>query len=119
MLRTGWRRWLTTRYLDSWHGQSAYCHVQILGDCTDNPDQRISQNLYSFTSVTLGFIVWAVGSATALVAGNTSKRMCSYSSAGSSLLNRRKTYCARDCRSFVEMGCIPHEPMADGKNRLR
>ncbi|HUX22339.1 MAG TPA: SbmA/BacA-like family transporter, partial [Spirochaetia bacterium] len=68
MLQIRWRRWLTTRYLDNWLARSTYYHMQILGDGTDNPDQRISVDLDSFTNQTLGFIVGLIGSITTLVA---------------------------------------------------
>ncbi len=52
MLQIRWRRWLTNRYLDTWLANRAYYQLQ-LGSTTDNPDQRISEDLNQFTSYTL------------------------------------------------------------------
>lgn len=68
MLYIKWRRWLTDRYLHNWLGRTTYYHMQILGDGTDNPDQRIANDLDLFTNQTLGFIIGIIGSVTTLVA---------------------------------------------------
>jgi putative ATP-binding cassette transporter len=68
MLQISWRRWLTRRYLDAWLDRGTYYHMQILGDGTDNPDQRISEDLDSFTSQTLNLAVGLLGSITTLAA---------------------------------------------------
>ncbi|MBV9489035.1 MAG: ABC transporter ATP-binding protein/permease [Verrucomicrobia bacterium] len=52
MLQIRWRRWLTHRYLNGWLSDRAYYHLQ-LGDTTDNPDQRITEDLNQFTSYVL------------------------------------------------------------------
>jgi vitamin B12/bleomycin/antimicrobial peptide transport system ATP-binding/permease protein len=52
MLQVRWRRWLTRKYLGSWLTDRAYYHLQ-LGTTTDNPDQRISEDLNQFTSYAL------------------------------------------------------------------
>ena len=52
MLQIRWRRWLTRKYLGSWLADRAYYHLQ-LGTTTDNPDQRISEDLNQFTSYAL------------------------------------------------------------------
>src|ERR1700751_3786572 len=44
MLQIRWRRWLTRRYLDAWLANRAYYQLQ-LGSTTDNPDQRIAEDL--------------------------------------------------------------------------
>jgi len=49
MLRLRWRRWLTDRYLGAWLGNRAYYQLQ-LQNTTDNPDQRISEDLNLFTT---------------------------------------------------------------------
>jgi putative ATP-binding cassette transporter len=53
MLEIRWQRWLTRRYLDAWLADGAYYQMQALGDGTDNPDQRIAEDLRSFTQQTL------------------------------------------------------------------
>jgi vitamin B12/bleomycin/antimicrobial peptide transport system ATP-binding/permease protein len=52
MLQIRWRRWLTQRYLGAWLADRAYYHLQ-LGSTTDNPDQRISEDLNQFTTYVL------------------------------------------------------------------
>jgi len=64
MLQIRWRRWLTRRYLDAWLDERAYYRMQILDGGTDNPDQRISEDLDRFTraslTLSLGFLSAAV-----------------------------------------------------------
>lgn len=57
MLQIRWRRWLTEEYLDTWLDSGTYYQMQITGDDTDNPDQRIAEDLDSFTSQTLNLSV--------------------------------------------------------------
>ena len=63
MLQVRWRRWLTRRYLGSWLADRAYYHLQIQNN-TDNPDQRIADDLNQFTSyaltLSLGFLTSVV-----------------------------------------------------------
>jgi len=68
MLQIRWRRWLTERYLGSWLARSTYYHMQVLGDGTDNPDQRIADDLTSFTSQTLNLVIGVLSSVTTLAA---------------------------------------------------
>jgi putative ATP-binding cassette transporter len=68
MLQIRWRRWLTRRYLNAWLAHGTYYHMQVLGDGTDNPDQRISEDLLSFSSQTLNLAIGLLSSVTTLVA---------------------------------------------------
>ena len=68
MLEIRWRRWLTVEYLDAWLARGTFYHMQILGDGTDNPDQRISEDLASFTSMTLNIVIGLLSSITTLFA---------------------------------------------------
>jgi len=68
MLQIRWRRWLTRRYLDAWLAHGTYYDMQLLGDGTDNPDQRISEDLSTFTSQTLNLSIGLLSSVTTLVA---------------------------------------------------
>jgi putative ATP-binding cassette transporter len=68
MLQIRWRRWLTKRYLDEWLDKGTYYQMQVLGDGTDNPDQRISQDLSTFASQTLNIVIGFISSITTLVA---------------------------------------------------
>ena len=53
MLQIKWRKWMTNRYLDQWMHNQTYYKMQILEDKTDNPDQRISEDINQFVSLTL------------------------------------------------------------------
>ncbi len=53
MLQIRWRRWLTDRYLGAWLADQSYYRLQLQNHPTDNPDQRISEDLNSFTSYVL------------------------------------------------------------------
>lgn len=52
-----WRRWLTTRFIDIWLTNKTYYHLQMFGKDTDNPDQRISEDVRLFVEMTLSFSI--------------------------------------------------------------
>jgi vitamin B12/bleomycin/antimicrobial peptide transport system ATP-binding/permease protein len=54
MLQIRWRRWLTRHYLTAWLDERSYYRMQLAGPGTDNPDQRIQDDLDRFTGQTLG-----------------------------------------------------------------
>jgi putative ATP-binding cassette transporter len=68
MLQIRWRRWLTDSYLGEWLARGTYYHLQVLGEGTDNPDQRIADDLASFTSQTLNLLIGLLSSITTLAA---------------------------------------------------
>jgi putative ATP-binding cassette transporter len=53
MLTIRWRRWLTERHFARWLAHKNYYQLEVHGH-TDNPDQRLSEDLNSFTTDTLG-----------------------------------------------------------------
>jgi putative ATP-binding cassette transporter len=53
MLQIRWRRWLTERYLRAWLADGAYYRMQLTAGDTDNPDQRIAEDLRLFVAGTL------------------------------------------------------------------
>ncbi|MCC6534968.1 MAG: ABC transporter ATP-binding protein/permease [Burkholderiales bacterium] len=53
MLQIKWRRWLTERYLDDWLQERIYYRMQLTDRATDNPDQRIAEDLNLFVATTL------------------------------------------------------------------
>jgi putative ATP-binding cassette transporter len=53
MLQIRWRRWMTNVYLKEWLGDKTYYRLQLTGDGTDNPDQRIAEDLNLFPAQTL------------------------------------------------------------------
>jgi len=62
-----WRRWLTRRFLDAYLGDRAY--FRLVG--VDNPDQRIADDVNTFTGRSLNFLLILLGSAMQLVAFST------------------------------------------------
>jgi len=48
MLQMRWRTWMTGRFMDHWMGHQAYYRIEQT-HTTDNPDQRISDDLRQFT----------------------------------------------------------------------
>ena len=50
-----WSRWLTTRFIDIWLQNKTYYNLQMFGKDTDNPDQRISEDVRQFVEMTLSF----------------------------------------------------------------
>ncbi len=54
MLQIQWRRWLTERYVGEWLEERAYYRMRLVDVGTDNPDQRISDDLRLFVEQSLG-----------------------------------------------------------------
>ncbi|HEY2621220.1 MAG TPA: ABC transporter ATP-binding protein/permease [Acetobacteraceae bacterium] len=56
-LQIRWRRWLTVRFLDEWLADRAYYRISLTTDRaaigTDNPDQRIAEDIRDFIDNTL------------------------------------------------------------------
>ncbi|HME71216.1 MAG TPA: ABC transporter ATP-binding protein/permease, partial [Myxococcota bacterium] len=53
MLQIRWRRWLTEHSLDRWLQSRAYYKMQLVDSGTDNPDQRITEDIKAFVMLTL------------------------------------------------------------------
>ena len=43
-----WRRWLTEFYVNHWLDGYTHYRMALIGDGADNPDQRISEDIYQF-----------------------------------------------------------------------
>ena len=67
MLQIRWRRWLTERSLHSWLANNAYFRLQLGTADTDNPDQRIAEDLQLFVSGTLGLAIGGMRAVLTLV----------------------------------------------------
>jgi len=52
MLQIEWRTWLTNHFLADWMKDQAYYRMQLLDRGTDNPDQRIAEDLRIFVEFT-------------------------------------------------------------------
>ncbi|MCR5815101.1 MAG: ABC transporter ATP-binding protein/permease [Desulfovibrio sp.] len=68
LLRLRWRIWLTKVYLEKWMNRQSYYRLQVLGSDTDNPDQRISEDVGSFARLTLELLIGFLRKLTSLVA---------------------------------------------------
>ncbi len=66
MLTIGWRRWLTEVHFARWLGHKNYYQLEQ-GGYTDNPDQRLSEDLNSFTSDTLSLGLGLISTLVSLV----------------------------------------------------
>ncbi|MGE3679270.1 MAG: ABC transporter ATP-binding protein/permease [Burkholderiales bacterium] len=53
MLQIEWRTWLTETFLADWLKDRAYYRLELLDGRTDNPDQRIAEDLRLFVDLTL------------------------------------------------------------------
>jgi len=67
ILHIRWRRWLTERSLKGWLGNQAYYRIQIDQSTTDNPDQRIADDLDSFASSSIVLSMGVLNSLVTLV----------------------------------------------------
>lgn len=65
MLQIKWRTWMTQNYLQAWMSGQTYYKLQ---DATDNPDQRISEDIGQFVNLTLQLIIGFLRQLTTLAA---------------------------------------------------
>jgi len=56
-----WRRWMTERMTSDWLARHAYYHISLIakadGTGTENPDQRIANDIDSFVSTTMSLLL--------------------------------------------------------------
>ena len=57
LLTIRWRRWLTGVYFHDWLSNLTYYRMELLGDGTDNPEQRIQQDCDLFADQTLDILI--------------------------------------------------------------
>ena len=67
MLLIEWRTWLTGRFLDDWLKDQAHYRMQLLDRGTDNPDQRIAEDLRLFCDLTLSLFVGFLSAVATLI----------------------------------------------------
>ena len=68
LLELRWREWLTRRYLDRWLANRAYYKVELFHRATDNPDQRIAEDVRAVTEKTVDLSMGLLNSAVTLAA---------------------------------------------------
>jgi len=67
MLMIEWRTWMTERLLADWLKDRAYYRLQLLDKGTDNPDQRIAEDLNAFVDLTLTLALGLLSAVVTLV----------------------------------------------------
>ncbi|MBV9815834.1 MAG: ABC transporter ATP-binding protein/permease [Alphaproteobacteria bacterium] len=67
ILHIRWRRWLTEHFLHEWLRNQAYYRMQLNQAATDNPDQRISEDLDRFATLSLALSLGLLSSFVTLV----------------------------------------------------
>ena len=67
MLQIRWRRWLTDRYLGEWLNDQTYYRMLLTGQQSDNPDQRIAEDLRIFVEETISLSIGLLNSIVTLV----------------------------------------------------
>ena len=65
-LQIRWRQWMTNRLLGSWLKDSTPYRMQLSADRTDNPDQRIAEDIKLFVSNTLSLGTGLLGAVVTL-----------------------------------------------------
>jgi putative ATP-binding cassette transporter len=67
MLLIEWRTWLTERFLADWMNDQAHYRLSLLERGTDNPDQRIAEDLRMFVDYTLSLSLGLLSAVVTLV----------------------------------------------------
>src|SRR5262245_16953903 len=67
MLTIEWRTWLTDHLIGEWMKQQAHYRMQLLDRGTDNPDQRIAEDLRMFVDLTLTLAIGFLSAVTSLI----------------------------------------------------
>jgi vitamin B12/bleomycin/antimicrobial peptide transport system ATP-binding/permease protein len=63
-----WRNWLTHQFLNRWLDKKSYYYLEHFDEKTDNPDQRIQEDIASLVSSSLDLSVGLIGSVTTFFA---------------------------------------------------
>lgn len=66
-LQIRWRKWLTQRYLGEWLSSANHYRMQLTGDAADNPDQRLTEDVEQFVTLTLSIGIGLLSSTVTLV----------------------------------------------------
>ncbi len=67
MLIIEWRTWLTNRFIGDWMRDQAHYRMQLLDRGTDNPDQRIAEDLRLFVELTLSLSMGLLSAVATLI----------------------------------------------------
>ena len=66
-LKIRWRRWMTEQYVQRWLSNRTYYRLSLFGDKSDNPDQRISEDINLFIDRSLDLALGLLVAVTTLV----------------------------------------------------
>ena len=67
VLQMRWRNWLNKHFLDRWLKNKTYYRMELARNETDNPDQRIAEDLNKYTNGTLGLAIGLLNATVTLV----------------------------------------------------
>jgi putative ATP-binding cassette transporter len=63
-----WRRWMTEQFLDRWLEKRSYYYLENFSESTDNPDQRIQEDIGSMVLGSLSLFIGVVSACVTIVA---------------------------------------------------
>jgi putative ATP-binding cassette transporter len=63
-----WRRWLTGQFLTRWLQHKSYYYLENFDEKTDNPDQRIQEDISALVTSSLDLSIGLIGSVTTFIA---------------------------------------------------
>lgn len=67
MLEIRWRKWATVHYTQKWLSENNFYRLQLTDKDTDNPDQRIAEDVGQFVSISLSLSLGLLRSIVTLV----------------------------------------------------
>jgi vitamin B12/bleomycin/antimicrobial peptide transport system ATP-binding/permease protein len=67
MLQIRWRTWLTNSWISRWTAHKSYYKIAMFDRTTDNPDQRIAEDIREFVNDTLSLSIGLLSSVVTLV----------------------------------------------------
>jgi putative ATP-binding cassette transporter len=67
MLEIRWRKWATLHYTQKWLNENNFYRLQLTDKDTDNPDQRIAEDVGQFVSISLSLSLGLLRSVVTLV----------------------------------------------------
>jgi putative ATP-binding cassette transporter len=57
-----WRRWMTDQFIQRWLSNRSYYYLETFDKATDNPDQRIQEDLGLLVTLSLGLLIGLISS---------------------------------------------------------
>lgn len=66
-LEIRWRHWLTDHFIKEWITSHAYCQIELHRKATDNPDQRIAEDVREYVLSALGLSLSLLSAVATLV----------------------------------------------------